>query len=90
MAGTDSLVRCQIAWIAWGQNQPGPRARDLLAFIYFIYLMAIILRLAVQQWLSPARKLSWELWWMEEVGPAVAQPGGRTATALVVHVKQLL
>jgi len=65
VTGTDSPVRCQIPWTAWGQDQPGPRARDL---------MAIILCLVVQRQLRPARKLRWELWCMEEVGPAAAQP----------------
>lgn len=61
-------------------GQPGPRARDLMTIILC----------PVQQRLSSARKLSQDLWWTEEVGPAAAQPGDCTATALTVHVKKLL
>lgn len=81
VAGTDSLVRYQIPWTVWGRKQPGPRARDL---------MTTILHLIVQQRLSPAGELSWELWQTEEVGPAAAQLEGHTATAFREHVKKLL
>lgn len=76
-----TLAGCQIPWTLRGQSPHGPRAGDLVV---------IILPLVVQQHLSPARKLSWELRWREEVGPAAVQCRGCSTTALTGQLKKLL